>query len=132
MTEFENASLIIASIGAAAAIVNAIAVTVAAFGIWRGIGAMDRANKERAATLDQQREADERRHAEAMTALNEMIQSGDKRHAESMTALNGLIQSGDKRHAESMTALNELIRSGQRRTAALDELLRRSASEPAA
>ena len=110
MTEFENASLIIASIGAAAAIVNAIAVTVAAFGIWRGIGAMDRANKEHAdqrredskqrrEDLEQQREADERRHAETMQVLD-----GQRR------ALEALIEAGQRQHDASMTALNGLLR----------------------
>ena len=103
MTEFEAASLIVASIGGAASIIGAIAVSVAAFGIWRGIGAMIRANEERAAALDQQREADERRHAETMRVLD-----------------------GQRR------ALEALIEAGQRQGAALNELLRRSAPEPAA
>ena len=50
---------------AAASVVSAIAATVAAVGIWDGIRAMVSANKDRAGILDQQRDADERRHDEA-------------------------------------------------------------------
>ncbi len=105
MTVFEIASLAIAA-------ANATAAIVAAVGIWHGIRAMVRANKERAVILDRQREADERRHEETMTRA-------DQRHEETMTAL---------RHQAA--ALDELIRAGQRQTAALDELLRRPASAP--
>ncbi len=73
MTGFETASLAIAG-------ANALASITAAAGIWHGIRTMVRANKDRAVILDQQREADERRHAEAMRA-------GDQRHAEAMQAL---------------------------------------------
>ena len=69
-----------AIVSAAASVVSAIAASVAAGGIWHGIRAMVRANKDRAGILDQQREADERRHTEAM-------QAGDQRHAETMAAL---------------------------------------------
>ena len=62
MTGFEMASLVIAA-------ANATAVITAAAGIWHGIRTMVRANKDRAAILDHQREADERRHAETMQAL---------------------------------------------------------------
>ena len=80
MTEFEIASLAIQKTGLAIAAVSAIAAAIAASGIWWGIAAMMRANKERAAFLDQQREADERRHAEAM-------EEGRQRHLETMAAL---------------------------------------------
>ena len=73
-----------AIISAAASAVSAVAASVAAIGIWHGIRAMVRANKDRAGILDQQREADERRHTEAM-------QAGDQRHAETMRALETLI-----------------------------------------
>ena len=119
MTDFETASLVVAAAGAAAAFVSAGAATVAAVGIWHGIRAMVRANKERAVILDQQREADDQRHAEAMTRA-------DQHHAETMTALNELIRAGQRQ----AVALDELIRAGQRQTAALDELLRRPASAP--
>ena len=59
MTGFETGSLVIAA-------ANATAAITAAAGIWHGIRAMVRANKGRAAILDHQREADERRHAETM------------------------------------------------------------------
>ena len=58
MTGFETASL-----------TNAAAAVVAACGIWHGIRAMVSANKDRAAVLDRQRQADERRHEETMAAL---------------------------------------------------------------
>ena len=120
MTGFETASLVIAA-------ANASAAVTAAAGIWHGIRAMVRANKDRAAILDRQREADERRHAEAMRAAGQ-------RHAEAM-------QAGAQRHAEAMAALerqgaalDELIRASQRQGealerqgAALDALLRRPA-----
>ena len=63
-----------------------------------------RANKDHADVLDQQRQADERRHTEAMTALDELIRTGQRQAA----------------------ALDESIRASQRQTAALDELLRRT------
>ncbi len=62
MTGFETASLTNAAANAAAAV-------VAACGIWHGISAMVGANKDRAAVLDRQRQADERRHEETMAAL---------------------------------------------------------------
>ena len=75
MTEFETASLIIAG-------ANATAAATATAGIWYGIRAMIRANKERAGILDRQREADEHRHDEAMRRHDEAMQAGDQRHAE--------------------------------------------------
>ena len=105
MTGFETASLVIAAANAAAAV-------TAAAGIWHGIRAMIRANKDRAGLLDRQREADERRHAEAMRRHDEAMQAADQRHAEAM-------QAGDQRHAEAMAAL-------ERQGAALDELIRAS------
>ena len=94
-----------AIVSAAASVVSAIAASVAAGGIWHGIRAMVHANKDRAGILDQQREADERRHTEAM-------QAGDQRHAEAM-----------RRHAETMAALAD-----QRR--ALETLIARTAPAP--
>ena len=94
MTDLEFVSILIAAANAA--------------GIWRGIRAMIRASKERADILDQQRQADERRHAEAVTALDELIRTGQDQAA----------------------ALDESIRASQRQTAALDELLRRTGSSP--
>ena len=71
-----------AIISAAASVVSAIAASVAAVGIWHGIRAMVHANKDRAGILDQQRDADERRHDEAMRRHDEAMQAGDRRHAE--------------------------------------------------
>ena len=104
MTDFEFVSIVVAAASAAAAFASAAAASAAAAGIWRGIRAMVRANKERAVVLDQQRQADERRHTEAMTALDELIRTGQRQAA----------------------ALDESIRASQRQTAALDELLRRT------
>ena len=75
MTGFEMASLVIAA-------ANATAVITAAAGIWHGIRTMVRANKDRAAILDHQREADERRHAETMQALaDQRREAADQRRA---------------------------------------------------
>ena len=105
MTGFETASLAIAG-------ANALASITAAAGIWHGIRAMVRANKDRAVILDQQREADERRHAEAMRA-------GDQRHAEAMQAL------ADQRReaAGQRRALEALITS-------LETMIERTAPKP--
>ena len=105
-----------AIISAAASVVSAIAASVAAVGIWHGIRAMVRANKDRAGILDQQREADERRHTEAM-------QAGDQRHTEAMRRHAEAMQAGDQRHAETMAALAD-----QRR--ALETLIARTAPAP--
>ena len=72
-----------AVISAAASVVSAIAASVAAVGIWHGVRAMVHANKDRAGILDQQRDADERRHDEAMRRHDEAVH----RHAEAMAAL---------------------------------------------
>ena len=58
-----------AVISAAASVVSAIAASVVAVGIWDGVRAMVHANKDRAGILDQQRDADERRHTETMAVL---------------------------------------------------------------
>ena len=105
MTGFETASLAIAA-------ANATAAITAAAGIWHGIRTMVRANKDRAVILDQQREADERRHAEAMRA-------GDQRHAEAMQAL------ADQRReaAGQRRALEALI-------AGMETMIERTATKP--
>ena len=69
--------------------------------IWAGIRMMRRAADTRDRGLENQRHADEHRHAEA-----------GQRHAEAMAAL-------DKRHAEAMAALNELIAGSREQGAAL-------------
>ena len=87
-----------AIIGAAASVVSAIAASVAAGGIWHGIRAMVSANKDRAGILDQQRDADERRHDEVM-----------RRHDEAMRRHDEAMQADERRHAEAMRALETLI-----------------------
>ena len=117
MTGFETASLVIAG-------ANATASITAATGIWYGIRAMVRANRERAVILDQQREADERRHAEAMRA-------GDQRHAEAMAALNELIQAGQRQHEATMRVLERQGAALERQGAALETMIERTAPKPA-
>ena len=80
-----------AIISAAASVVSATAASVAAVGIWHGIRAMVSANKDRAGILDQQRDADERRHDEVMRRHDEAMQADERRHAEAMRALETLI-----------------------------------------
>ena len=94
---------------AATSAVSALAALAAAGGIWYGIRAMVRANKERAAILDQQREADERRHKETMTAMRE-------HHEEAMRRLD-----------HQGRALEALIAGLERQTAALETVIERTA-----
>ena len=98
-----------AIVGAAASVVSAIAASVATVGIWHGIRAMVRANKDRAGILDQQREADERRHTEAMRRHDEAMQAGDQRHTEAMRRHAEAMQADERRHDEAMRALETLI-----------------------
>ncbi len=109
MTEFETTSLILAGAGAGASIISAFAASVAAVGIWHGIRAMVRANKDRAGILDRQYEADERRHTEVMRRHDEATH----RHTEAMRRHDEAVQAADQRHAEAMAALAD-----QRREAA--------------
>ena len=131
MTGFETASLVIAAANAGAAV-------TAAAGIWYGIRAMIRANKDRAGLLDRQREADERRHAEAMRCHDEAMrrhaeamQAGDQRHAEAMAALNELIQAGQRQHEAAMRALERQGAALERQGAALETVIERTAAKPA-
>ena len=128
MSEFETTSLIVAGVGVAASIISAIAASVAAIGIWHGIRAMIRANKERGADARADRQAaeaaDQRRHAEAMRRHDEAMQAGDQRHAEAMAALNELIQAGQRQHEATMRAL-------ERQGAALETVIERTAPKPA-
>ena len=114
MTDFEIASLTLQEIAAWAAVVAAVAAVVVGSAqcllIWKGLRLMDRSNRERAVALEQQREADERRHAEVM-------EEGARRHAEVMAA-----------HAEAMAARAEAAKEGARRHAeAMEEGARRHA-----
>ena len=74
---FQETSLTLQEMAAWAAIVTAVAAVC--IGIWqclligKGLRLMSSSNKERAAVMDEQRRADERRHEEAMTALTALI-----------------------------------------------------------
>ena len=123
MTDFESASLAaqqaalwVAIVVAVATCISAIAATVAAGGIWYGIRAMIRANKDRAGILDRQREADERRHDETMAAFAQQHRDGERRHEENMAAL-----------ADQRRALEALIGGLERQTASLEAVVERTA-----
>ena len=88
---FQEAALVYQAVGLAIAAANTLAALAAAAGIWYGIRAMVRANKERAAILDQQREADERRHEETMTAMREHHEEAMRRLDHQGRALETLI-----------------------------------------
>ena len=100
-------AMIVAIVAAAAAVINAGAATVAAIGIWRGIGAMVRSNDDRAEqqreSMQEQREAEDRRHAETMQLQRDAMQLQQE-------AMRQQREADDKRHAETMTALEALIR----------------------
>ena len=98
--------------------------------IWHGIRMMRRAADTRDRGLENQRHADERRHAEAMAAIDkrhaEAMAAIDKRHAEAGTrhaeataALDKRHAEAGTRHAEAMAALNELIAGSREQGAAL-------------
>ncbi len=101
-----------------------------------GIRAMIRANRERAVILDQQHQADERRHKEAMAEgarrHEQAMAEGARRHEETMAAFAESARADDKRHEEAMAALDELVRDGQRQAAALDESIQASQRQTAA
>lgn len=88
----EVIAVAISGISALAATASAVAAAVAAWGIWHGIRAMIRANKDRAGILDQQREADERRHAEAMAALADQRRESAEAAEAARIALEALIE----------------------------------------
>ena len=130
MTEFETTSLILAGVGAGASIISAFAASVAAVGIWHGIRAMVRANKDRAGILDRQHEADERRHAEAMRRHDEAtrrhdeaMQAADQRHAEAMAALADQRREAAAAAADQHRALEALI-------AGMETMIERTAPKP--
>ena len=113
---FQEAALTYQAVGLSITAVNALAALVAAVGIWYGIRAMVRANRERAAILDQQREADERRHEETMTAMRERHEEAMRRIDQQGHALETLIASLERQGA----AL-------ERQTAALETVIERTA-----
>ena len=123
MTDFEIASLAFQEMAAWAAIATAVVAVIVGptqcLLIWKGLRLMERSNGERAAALEQQREADERRHAEAMAAHDETMAAHAKAmeesarrhaeamaaHAEAMAARAEAAEEGARRHAEAMAAL---------------------------
>ena len=117
MTDYEAASLAAQHTALWIAAVAAVGtlVSAAAAGIWYGIRAMIRANKERAVILDRQREDDDKRHAEAMAEgarrHEENMAEGARRHEETMAALAQQHQADERRHEENMTALKAMIAS---------------------
>ncbi len=133
MTEFEAASLAAQHVALWIAAAAAAAAVVASVGIWHGIRAMVRANKERAVILDQQRQASERRHeevmaahAEAMAAHEEVMagiasqrEADERRHEEAMAEAN-------QRHEEAMASLGGLIGGLERQTASLEAVVERT------
>ena len=126
MTDFEIASLAFQEMAAwaaiAAAVVAAVVGPAQCLLIWKGLRLMDRSNRERAAALEQQREADERRHAEAM-------EEGARRHAEVMAAHAEAAKENARRHAEVMAAHAEAMAA---RAEAAKEGARRHAEAMAA
>ena len=117
---FQEAALIYQTVGLVIAAANTLAALAAAAGIWYGIRAMVRANRERAAILDQQREADERRHEETMTAMRE-------HHEEAMTAMREHHEEAMRRLDHQGRALEALIAGLERQTAALETVIERTA-----
>ena len=103
--------------------------------IWHGIRMMRRAADTGDRGLENQRDADERRHAEAMAALDkrhaEATAALDKRHAEAMAALDKRHAEAGTRHAEAMAALNELIAGSREQGAALRTVIERTAPKGA-
>ena len=126
MTDFEIASLTLQEIAAWAAVVAAVAAAIVGPAqcllIWKGLRLMDRSNRERAVALEQQREADEQRHAEVMAAHAETMAENARRHAEAM-------EEGARRHAEAMAAHAEAMAA---RAEAAKEGARRHAEAMAA
>ena len=113
MTGFEQATLTLQHVALWISAVAAAANVIAAAGIWHGIRAMIRANKDRAVILDRQREADDKRHEEAMkegarrhedamAAHAKAMAEGARRHEEAMAALAAQREADDKRHEEAM------------------------------
>ena len=138
MTDFEIASLAFQEMAAwaaiAAAVVAAVVGPAQCLLIWKGLRLMDRSNRERAVALEQQREADERRHAEVMAAHAEAMAAHAEAakenarhhaevmaaHAEAMAARAEAAKEGARRHAEAMAALETQSR-------ALETLIERTA-----
>ena len=108
MTGFEQATLTLQHVALWISAVAAAANVIAAAGIWHGIRAMVRANKDRAVILDGQREADDKRHEDAM-------KEGARRHEEAMNEIAARRKADDKRHEDAMAAHAEAMAEGVRR-----------------
>ena len=98
----------------AIAFANAASAAAAAAGIWYGIRAMVRASDERGR---QQRHAMQQQRDAMQQQRDAMQQQRD---------------ADERRHEENMTALKALIGGLERQTAALETVVERTASGPAA
>ena len=136
MTDYEAASLALQEVIALAAVAGIVVGFAQCALIWAGLRMMRRAADRRDVVMDQQRQADERRHAEAMKESDrrhaEAMKESDRRHAEAMAAHAEAMKvqaeatkESDRRHAETMQVLD-----GQRR--ALEVLIERTAPNPGA
>ncbi len=115
MTEFEAASLAAQHVALWIAAAAAAAAIVASVGIWHGIRAMVRANKERAVILDQQRQASERRHEEVMAAHAEAMAEASQRHEKAMAAHEEAMAKANQRHEEVMAGIASQRNADERR-----------------
>ncbi len=115
MTEFEAASLAAQHVALWIAAAAAAAAVVASVGIWHGIRAMVRANKERAVILDQQRQASERRHEEVMAEANQRHEEVMAAHAEAMAEANRRHEKAMAAHAEVMAGIASQRNADERR-----------------
>ena len=133
MTDYEAASLALQEAIALAAVAGIVVGFAQCALIWAGLRMMRRAADRRDVVMDQQHQADERRHAEAMKESErrhvEAMKESDRRHAEAMKESDRrhaeTMKESDRRHAETMQALD-----GQRR--ALEVLIERTAPNPGA
>ena len=129
MTDYEAASLALQEVIALAAVAGIVVGFAQCALIWAGLRMMRRAADRRDVVMDQQHQADERRHAEAMQTHAEAMKESERRHVEAMKESDRrhaeTMKESDRRHAETMQALD-----GQRR--ALEVLIERTAPNPGA
>ena len=115
-----------------ASLANAAAAIVAAVGIWYGIRAMARANDERGQqqrdAMQQQRDAMQQQRE----AMQQQREADERRHEEAMQQMQQQREVDERRHEENMAALKALIGGLERQTAALETVVERTASGPAA
>ena len=95
MTGFEQATLAIAAVDAAAVVIVAIA-------IWRGIREMKRDSEDLAVILNRHREADERRHEKVMAEIAARREASERRHEEAMNEIAARREADEKRREEAM------------------------------